>query len=151
MSVDWTKANWDQQDIEFARLLGCSREAVRQKRPEGHVALRARQRTLPTAMARLEAMDTSGMTLEKAALLAGCKPKHAGRVLRTMGKGFKRHPIWNLTHDWSKFPTNWKDLTDKEIAKIVGVADPAVVAQWRNRHGYRKQVVAAVVAGKVVV
>ena len=81
------------------------------------------------------------MTLDKAAMLAGCDSKHAGRVLRHLGKEFVRRPRGKSKHDWTKFPTNWVDLTDKQIAEVVGVGDSAVVAQWRNRHGYRKQVV----------
>lgn len=148
--LDWSHIDWKMQDVEVARMLGCSREAARQARPVGKVSLRHRKRTVPTALAWLEAIDTSGMTLEKAALLAGCEPKYAGRVLRRMKKAFIRMPKWNAKHDWSRFPGNWRELTDKQIAAVVGVDDPAVVAQWRNRHGYRKQVPEAVLAGKVV-
>lgn len=138
MRIDWNRVNWGEQDIELARQLGCSREAVRQARPEGRVAFRHRKRTIPTALARLEAMDTAGMTLEKAAGLAGCNARHAGKVLRGLGKAYVRKPKWNARHDWLKFPANWRELTDKQIAGIVGVDDPSVVTQWRNRHGYRK-------------
>ena len=150
MKIDWSKVDWKRQDIEIAHGLGCSREAVRQARPEGSVADHPRQRTIPTALARLKAMDTSKMTLEQAGGLAMCEPRHAGRILRKLGKTYVRKPKGNSKHDWGRFPANWKSLTDKEIAMVVGVEDPAVVAQWRNRHGYRKQAPEAVPAGKAV-
>lgn len=124
----------------IARNLGCSREAVRQAR-ERTTSVQAespRQRTLPTAQGRIAEMDTVGMTVLEVAEKAGCEEKHALDVMRVLGKTFKRRPRGGGVHDWSKFPADWRDLTDKQIADVVGVGDPAVMAQWRNRHGYRK-------------
>ena len=144
-TINWVKADWSLQDVEIARELGCSRERVRQARldPEigkGVQPLRFRKRTTITAESRLSLMDTTGMTLDKVADLAGCKEQRAALILRKLGKGYRRRPRGAATCDWSKFPGDWLLRTDKEIAVLVGASVPAVVAQWRNRHGYRKNV-----------
>lgn len=147
MTRDWTRVDWGLQDVEIARGMGVTRQAVHQRRPEGSVAARKRRRVVPTAMARIEAMDTSGMELPRVALLAGCTERHAMKVLSGMGKAYRRRPRGNARYDWGRFPEGWRRMTDKQIAAEVGVGDPAVVTQWRNRHGYRRRGV-AVEAGK---
>jgi len=150
MTRDWSRVDWGRQDVEIAAEMGVSREAARQRRPEGVVAARHRQRTVATAEARIEAMDTSAMTLDRVAALAGCSRKHALRVLSGLGKAYSRLPRGNARYDWGRFPADWMGMTDKQIAVVVGVGDPAVVTQWRNRHGYHRRGVGAVLARKAV-
>lgn len=79
------------------------------------------------------------MTLPELARVAGCKERRVAVVLQGMGRGYRRRPRGNAVYDWTKFPVNWAELTDKELAVIVGADNPAVVTQWRNRHGYSKK------------
>ncbi len=140
--IDWSRADWTLQDVVLAAQRGCTRERVRQVRKALALGVRAdrhRRRTVPTATARLTVMATEGITLPDLAKLAVCGEQHAAFVLRQAGKTFKRRPRGNARYDWSKIPKNWSSLTDKQLAVLVGVGDPAVVAQWRNRHGYRRQ------------
>lgn len=142
--VDWSRADWRKQDVALAAELGCSRERVRQARSDprfgnGAGSPRHRRRTSVTPMDRLAAMDTDGRTLPELARLAGCGIRNAAMLLRRLGRGFRRRPRGNARHDWARFPADWPDRTDKEIAAIVGIGNPAVVTQWRNRHGFRKR------------
>lgn len=139
--IDWGGADWARQDVDLAGSLGVSREAVRQARrrlgkghPEGY-----RQRTGVTAGQRIKAMVTDGRTIVEIAKAAGCGEAYARVALRAGGKGYKRRPKGNARYDWSLLPADWKDRTDKEMAELVGASSPAVVTQWRVRHGMRKR------------
>lgn len=143
-NVDWVGADWAEQDVVLASRYGVSRERVRQARIRhggGARSPRHRKSTGDTAASRLEGMDTEGMTLEEVAIAAGCKGQYASVTLRALGKGFAKGRNGNARYDWGKFPVGWEGMTDKEIGEVVGVGDPAVVAQWRNRHWYVKGVV----------
>jgi hypothetical protein len=80
------------------------------------------------------------MTLKEIGELIGCSKERVGILLNKMGKGFRALPKGGKIYDWEKFPSNWRELTDKEIAGIVGVKgnDACIVAQWRKRNGYVK-------------
>lgn len=143
-TVDWSTADWRKQDVALAAELGCTRERVRQARNDprlgnGARSLRHRRRTAVTSLDRLAAMNTEGRTLPELARLAGCGKRNAAMLLKRLGQGFRRRPRGNARYDWARFPSDWEDRTDKEIAAVVGVDNPAVVTQWRNRHGFRKQ------------
>jgi hypothetical protein len=56
-----------------------------------------------------------------------------------LGQGFRRRPRDNARHDWTRFLADWAERTDKEIAAVVGIGNPAVVTHRRNRHGFRKR------------
>jgi hypothetical protein len=139
--IDWSRVDWGQQDITLAVQNGCSREAVRQARNRlrGGAALTPRQRTVPTSLDKLRDIDTSGLTLPQLAVLTGCKHRQIVDSLNILGKTYVQRPKGNAKYDWSKFPKDWVLRTDKDIAILVGVANPAVVTQWRIRHGYSKQ------------
>ena len=141
--VDLEKVDWLRQDVVLASELGCSREAVRQARVRMGAGLAAtpRKRTAMTAEDHLAGMDTDGLTLPELARIVGCHERRIVIVLRLLGKGYKHRPRGKARYDWTLFPTDWETKTDKDLAVIVGADNPAVVAQWRNRHGYRKQVV----------
>ena len=136
--IDWEGVDWSRQDVEIALEVGCTREAVRQKRPEGVRADRYRKHTLPTVVDVIVGMETVGMSLEEVARRASCSKKHALKVLLDLGKEYARLPKGNSKYDWGKFPDNWKEFTDRELAVVIGVGNPSVVTQWRVRHGYRK-------------
>lgn len=140
-SVDWKKVDWSQQDVALASQLGCSRERVRQvrkqlckPRPEGY-----HRRTIGSARLKLAEQATEIMALPKISELAGCKPARARSVLKELGKGYKRRPNGHARYDWSRFPAGWRSMTDHAIGLIVGASNPAIVAQWRNRHGFSKK------------
>ena len=145
--VNWVEVNWGKQDVELALACGVSRERVRQARktygggvkPEGY-----RKRTCETAEDRLAGMETSDKTLPELAKMADCDEQRVSVLLKGLGKVFKRRARGNAKYDWTKFPQGWEFKTDKELAFLVGVDDPAVVTQWRNRHGYGKMVPANV-------
>lgn len=142
--VDWANVDWRKQDVVLAAELRCTRERVRQARSDprfgnGARAERFHKATGVTAAERLEAMNTTDRTLPQLARLAGCTDTTASLLLRRMGKDFRRRPKGSAKYDWTKFPHDWVDRTDEEIAAVVGVPSPAIVAQWRIRHGYRKR------------
>lgn len=142
---DWGKVDWVNQDIVIANDLGCSRERVRQARLEygrGIKSGKYRARLAGSPLRdRLAVMDTDGKTLKELAKEIGASESSMAYLrvlLKELGKGYRRKPRGNARYDWGKFPINWKDLTDKEIADIVGVENPVVVTIWRNRHGFKK-------------
>ena len=139
--VDWSRAKWELQDVELAAYFSCSREAARQARLRYGVSpsIKARRRTVPTARAKLESMDTVGHTLRDLAKLSGCKSKYVAVILRKSGKGYRKLPRGCARYDWRKFPQDWLMKTDNEIGEIIGGAPAAVVNQWRNRHGFLKR------------
>jgi hypothetical protein len=137
-TYDWGKVDWGQQDVFIASLMGCSREAVRQARVRlGVGAARTPRARTVTVEGELKGLETEELTLSEVAGKIGYSEKHIGVVLGRMGKCFKRRKgrAW---HNWGLFPANWEEMTDKEIGLVVGVDEPCVVTQWRNRHGYRK-------------
>ena len=137
--VDWGNADWSMQDVAIAGLLVVSRERVRQMRPKGSVSANYRRRTGVTAWQRIMAMDTSGKTIREVARVAGCVAEYAGMALRKLGKPYRRLPKGNAKYDWGLMPANWRGLTDKAMAGMVGTSSPAAVTQWRLRHGMRKR------------
>jgi hypothetical protein len=139
--VNWGQVDWHLQDIEIADRFGCSRERVRQARKEpglggGQQSDKPRSRTGETAKNILARTDTKGRTLVQLAATAGCDTHRAGKLLRELGKSFKRRPRGGQIYRWGHFPENWRELTDKEIASMVGAKYGDIVAQWRARHGY---------------
>jgi len=141
LNIDWNTIDWLQQDIVISRSLGCSREAVRQARLRLHAGkpLNPKKHTKDSSIIRLMAIDTSNMVLPELAKIAKCHEGRVLSVLKELGKDFKRRKRGGSTYDWSKFPKDWRDKTDKEIAVLLGVKHPSLVAQWRFRHGYRKR------------
>ena len=136
---NWEEIDWRRQDIEIAADLGVSREAVRKHRPIGVKALRHRKKTL-TAEVMLSSMETSGLTLLEISKLAGCSVNHACSLLTKMGKTYRHLPRGRAKYEWDKFPSDWKGLTDKQIADMMDVSSAAMVAQWRRRHRMMRRV-----------
>ena len=140
--VNWKKVSsaiWLKQDVEVAKLLGVSRERVRQVRPAGMVAENHRKHIEVTAWQRIAGMVTDGKTMIEVAKVVGCGAAYAGVAMRRMGKGYVRMAKGNSKYNWRLLPPNWRDLTDKEMAGVIGASSPAVVTQWRIRHGMRKR------------
>ena len=135
---EWAGVDFDQQDVVIAKILGCTREAVRQKRnklgldksPLWHKRQESMKETLRD-------MDTVGRTLKDLAKEVGCKPSYVMQCLAVMGKDYlridRRQPLkhkWHLA-DWT--------MTDAEVAKALNVNNPGVVSQYRFRHGIWKR------------
>jgi len=139
--VNWSAVDWGWQDVQLAEKHGVSRERVRQVRKDSGATLPLayRKRTGVTASQRIMAMETDGKTLSVIARAAGCGEAYAAVELRKAGKKYRLLPKGNAKYDWSLIPSDWMDRTDKEMAEIIGASGPAVVTQWRIRHGLRKQ------------
>ena len=140
---NWESVDWGRQDVEIARDFGCSRERVRQVRVDpkigmGRIANKPRGRTGDTATSVLSKIDTECKTLSELSDDTGYGEHSIGLVLNSLGNGFKRRTRGGQLYDWSKFPTQWREMKDKEIATLVGAEYPAVVAQWRKRHGHQR-------------
>ena len=140
--ADWGKADWARRDVEIAEEFGVSRQRVFQARRKfgGGVepSLKRRRRGV-TAAQRIAAMETSGRTADEVARAAGCGKGYAGARLRKLRKDYRRLPKGGARYDWSLMPSDWRSRTDKEMAELVGASSPAVVTQWRIRHGMRKR------------
>ena len=138
--IDWSKVNWVEQDIRLAESLGVSREAVRQARLRHHVGAspKHKYRAPSSVVMVLRGLDTRNMTIPQIQQVVQRKYGHLLSILKREGLDYQRRPNGKLKYDWSKLPKDWLQMTDQEIAVVVGVESPAVVAQWRWRHGYRK-------------
>lgn len=136
-SVDWTTVDWNLQDVVLARQLGRTRERVRQvrtqlgkPRPEGF-----HKWTSGSARLRLAGEITEIMMITKVAEVAECSLERARAVLKMLGKGYRSRPNGRARYAWNRFPGGWAAMTDKAIGAVVGASNPAIVAQWRKRHG----------------
>ena len=137
-SVDWTTVDWNLQDVVLARQLGRTRERVRQvrkqlgkPRPDEY-----HKRTSGSARLKLAKEATEVVSLPMLAKMTGCSQQRVACVLKTLGKGYKRRPNGRARYDWTRFPAGWYAMTDKAIGAVVGASNPAIVAQYRKRHGY---------------
>ena len=139
--VDWNSVDWSKQDITIAAMFGVSREAVRQARPTGVVSPCYRRRTRETAEQRIAEMETCEMTAGEVARAAGCGVAYARVTMVRHDKSYRKLPNGRAKYDWGLMPPNWRELTDKKIAEIVGASAPSVVAQWRIRHGMGKRAI----------
>lgn len=147
VNVDWEQIDWDKQDVVLSREIGCTREAVRQARNRmgKSKSKNAKLHTVKSAVLKLKDIDTAKKTLDELSKIAECHGSRVSVILKSLGKSFKRKRT-NKSYDWDKFPKNWESLTDKEIAVLMGVKSPSLVAQWRNRHGYAKRPIKPVVS-----
>ena len=147
--VKWGRVDWDEQDVKIAKDFGCSRERVRQKRKELGVGRSPLWHKRPGCAADVIAgMSTGGMCLKEVARSAGCSAEYALSVLARLGKAYIRHdrraPLkwrWDLA-DWS--------LTDRGVARLLGIPNHNVVSQYRYRHGIVKVGHVVVVKAKTV-
>jgi len=141
--VPWHLVNWNLQDIEISERFECSRERVRQKRKELGVGKPANwHRRRGSSRERIEAIGgTANLTLKDIAEKARCSRSYALQVLKGLKKGYKREDMSGRTKydwgsaDWSKPP--------KEIAAALGIENPGVVTQYRQRHGIKSSRVTA--------
>ena len=135
--VPWVNVNWDDQDIAIARQYGCSRERVRQKRKSlgvGRSPLwHSRQGCSKERLLKLG--DTSGMTLKEISEVVGCSKSYVLQCLKATGGTYKAFINRGRTmYDWSK--ADWTKGY-REIAKDLGIDNPNVVSQYRQRHGIK--------------
>lgn len=142
--VDWRSADWRKQDVVLAAEFGCTREAARQARNDprfgnGVKPDSFRKRTVVTATELLQAITTSEHTIPALARLTKSGEANIRVILKKLGKTFRKRPKGNAKYDWTRLPADWATRTDRALAAIVGASSPAVVAQWRIRHGCRKR------------
>jgi len=139
--INWDQVDWLKQDIVLSRELGCSREAVRQARIrlKGGSPVSFHGWTGETIKNKLVDIDTTLYDISQLADKLGASKRHVATVLRELGLSCKSLPNGNSVHDWSKLPVDWWKKTDKELAVIIGVDSPAVVTQWRFKHGLNKK------------
>jgi hypothetical protein len=142
--TDWNSMDWGLRDVDIAKQQGCSRERVRQvrltlnkpKSPLWH-------QRFGTSKESISKLDTSNMTPEQVARETGCSVTYATQKLNELGKTFNKPPDRRRIqkYDWGSISLEqWLTLKDTEVAKLLGVGNPAVVTQWRNRHGVRKRI-----------
>lgn len=142
--VDWGRADWSLRDVDIARALGCTRERVRQVRETlGKGKSPMWHKRVGTASERIAGMDTRRMTPLEVGEAAGCSGTYARNVLVSMGKAHVRPPdgrcVWK--YRWGNVtPGMWREMTDKQVAEILGVENVMVVTQWRRRKGIMKRV-----------
>lgn len=136
--VKWGAVDWDMQDAQIARLFLCSRERVRQKRKELGVGQSKLWHKRPgCAKDVLEGMSTECMRLGDIALKAGCRPAYALMVLLRAGKSYLRHDR-RAPLKWEWWLADWS-MTDKDVARKLGIPNHNVVSQYRFRHGIFKR------------
>ena len=138
VKVDWEAVDWRKQNAELVAELGVSKQRVNQMRPLGSKPDGYRRHIGSVVEDSIAVMATVEMTAEQVGKAVGCSEAYAGVVMRKLGKSYMRKSKWNSKYDWSLFPRGWKSMTDKEIAVLVGASVPAIVTQWRIRHGMRK-------------
>jgi AraC-like DNA-binding protein len=137
--IPWHLVNWDVQDIELAEQYGCSRERVRQKRKELGVGKPKKWHCRRgSAREKIEGLkDTSKMTLKEVATAVGCSSSYALQTLKKLGLTYKRQPLGGRPkYDWDK--ADWSKGY-REIADDLGIDNPGVVSQYRQRHGFRAE------------
>lgn len=146
--IDWAKVDWNLRDVDIAKLIGCTRERVRQVRKDKGIARSPMwHKRCGTVLERIAGMDTGSMTPGQVAKKAGCKEAYAVQCLRKLRKDYKRPPDGRRKgkYDWGRItPELWENLTDKEVAGILGVGNPAVVTLRRRRKGIMKRVASEV-------
>ena len=141
--VDWEKVDWNLQDIVISERFGITRERVRQVRKlRGFVCSESRHRRGVNKRDLILGSDTAGKGISEIALEFGCKESYVRCVLNRSGKEYNRIDCrsGNSKYDWGLFPDNYRKLTDKDIARIIGISNPSIVTQWRIRHGKKKGV-----------
>ena len=142
--VNWGTVDWSLTDAEIGRRVGRTRSWVGQVRSRLRIP-RSPAWHCPFATARrlIEAMsDTVSMTPGQVAGAVGCSQEYAEQCLRALGRPYLRRPGRPLhqKYDWgSVTPEQWKSMTDKQVARMLGVSNVAVVSQWRRRNGIRKR------------
>ena len=133
--VPWHLVDWEMQDIHISELYSCSRERVRQKRKELGVGKPKRWHCRRgSSRERIELLkDTSKMTLKDIAKVVGCSPSYALQCLKRAKLTYAKKPLGGRPkYDWDK--ADWTKGY-REIAKDLGVKNPGVVSQYRQRHG----------------
>jgi transposase-like protein len=135
--VSWHLVDWTHQDIEIAEANACSRERVRQKRKElGKPRAANWHCRRVSAKEKISSLaDTSQMTMTEIAKKVGCSNSYALQTLKKLGLKYKRQRIGGVAkYDWGS--ADW-GKSYREIADDLGVDNPGVVSQYRQRHGIR--------------
>jgi len=142
---DWKSLS----DAEIGRLAGVSRARAGQVREALGLPRSARwHRMSGTVAERLAAIpdgESRGMTAKDLGARVGCGEAYCRRLLAGMGKPFEevpaaRKPVFSKYAWGSLSREDYLELSDKEIARRLGVRNLAVVQQWRRRQGLVKKV-----------
>lgn len=135
---NWNEIDWSKQDVVIARELRCSRERVRQKRidlckgksPHYH-------EHASVFKSRILSLDTEELTIKEIVKAVKCSKAYAINMLSKLGKKYNKVDNrrggkyeWGIA-DWS--------MKDREIARVLGVPNPATVTQHRRRLGIFKR------------
>jgi hypothetical protein len=137
--VPWHLVDWSHQDIEISESFSCSRERVRQKRLElGKSRPKNWHCRRGSAREKIsELKDTSNMTLKEIASKVCCSNSYALQTLKKLGKSYKRQKLGGKTkYDWAS--ADWSK-SYSEIAEDLGIDNPGVVSQYRQRHGISRE------------
>ena len=97
-----------------------------------------------TARSRIEAGQWTKKTPGQVAQKVGCKEEYAHQCLTDLGKEHIKPPDRRGRHKYrweSITEEEWQVLTDREVARRLGIPNPAVVSQWRHRKKIRKRLV----------
>ena len=137
---NWNKVNWEDQDANISRMLGCSKQRVNQRRKEWGKANGPNYRKHNIHLLnKLLEMKTEDKTLEELSRLIGYTPISIRHILDTHNKGY----IFIDKRKGGKYAwctARW-DKTDKEVAFELGVKNVGVVSGHRRRLGITKNVV----------
>lgn len=149
IKFDWGMVDWSKQDVAISRVLGCSRERVRQKRMELGVGRSLEHHCRGGGIRKkILSFDTDGKTLDELAVEFGCSRGYVRNILIGGGKGYLRVDArCGGKYEWDR--ADWS-LTDQEVALMLGVPNVGTVTQHRRRLGIVKKKFGAV-ASKVVV
>jgi lambda repressor-like predicted transcriptional regulator len=134
---NWSNVNWLDQDIVIAKTLGCTKEAVRQKRNKlGKEQSPNYCKHNVELINKLLQLETKDKTLNELSSLIGYNAVTVRNILDKNNKKYifvDRRKIGK--YDWSK--ADWAK-TDREVANILGVTNRAVVTGHRRRLGIIK-------------
>jgi len=151
MAADWGSVDWGLPDAEIARRVGRSRERVRQVRRDfGKGRSAMWHGRLGTARDKISKGRWDLRTPAEVAKAVGCDEGWAEHCLQSSGKSHVRPPDGRALRRKYRWDTmtaaDWARLTDRQVARRLGVGNFGVVTQWRRRHGIFKEERAAVAA-----
>ncbi len=122
------------------RLLSLLREEGEGARIKKYQAETSRRRR-ESIYVELEALPTEKMTLPEIAHQMGYTEGHVRNALKRMKRKWKHSDKRRMgKYDWDSITkSQWHRLTDKEIAKLLRIKNPAVVTLHRIRNSIYKR------------
>lgn len=134
----WKGVDWGKRDIEIARELGVSRQCVFSVRNDVLQKPKSQKMKhhLKSAYMVLKDVDTENKTLMELSKKYGYSYSHIWTVLLNLGKGWKKDESkYKTEYDWGSISADeYLTLRNCEIARILGIDNPAIVAARRTRY-----------------